>query len=142
MTSVYRWDGEISEEEEQQIVQRTTTEQAQRDLGEQWDLELPGDGELASEGPDGEAVAARSLRWQAARIAALCLAGALIIPTLLPHLPTRYVLDGLGAGGAGSARSTDGIRLSSELDLRRSLQSPSEEPVLRYTTTTASSTSS
>lgn len=83
---------------------------------------------------DGEAVAARSLRWQAARIAALCLAGALLIPAVLPHLPTRYVLDGLGTGGAGSARSTDGIRLSSELDLKRSLQSPSEEPVLRYTT--------
>lgn len=84
---------------------------------------------------DGEAVAARSLRWQAARIAAICLAGALLIPAALPHLPTRYVLDGLGAGGAGSARSTDGIRLSTELDLKRSLQSPSEEPVLRYTTT-------
>jgi sortase A len=30
------------------------TDQAQRDLGEQWSLELPGDGELASEGEDGE----------------------------------------------------------------------------------------
>ncbi|WEV78639.1 DUF3488 and transglutaminase-like domain-containing protein [Janibacter cremeus] len=83
---------------------------------------------------DGEALAARSLRWQAARISAICLVGALLIPAALPHLPTRYVLDGLGAGGAGSARSTDGIRLSTELDLRRSLRSPSEEPVLRYTT--------
>src|SRR5699024_3165274 len=76
----------------------------------------------------------RSLRWQAARLTVVCLAGALIVPTLLPHLPTRYVLDGLGAGGAGSARSTDGIRLSTQLDLRRSLTSQSEEPVLRYST--------
>lgn len=83
---------------------------------------------------DGEGIAARSLRWQAARISAVCLAGALLVPALLPHLPTRYVLDGLGAGGAGSGRSTDGIRLSTQLDLQRSLASPSEDPVLRYTT--------
>src|SRR5688572_22535163 len=31
------------------------TDQAQNDLGEQWNLELPGDGALASEGADGEA---------------------------------------------------------------------------------------
>ena len=32
------------------------TDQAQDDLGEQWDLELPDGGALASEGPDGDAL--------------------------------------------------------------------------------------
>lgn len=83
---------------------------------------------------DGQGVAERSLRWQAARVGAVCLAAAMLLPAVMPHLPTRYVLDGLGRGGAGSAGTTDGIRLSTELDLRRSLESPSEEPVLTYTT--------
>lgn len=103
--------------------------QSDRELRE-WTTAVP----LMRGTDDAEGVAERSLRWQAARLTVVCLGGALLIPALLPHLPTRYVLDGLGAGGAGSARSTDGIRLSTELDLKRSLESPSEEPVLRYTT--------
>ena len=83
---------------------------------------------------DGQGVAERSLRWQAARVAAVCLAAAMLLPAVMPHLPTRYVLDGLGRGGGGSAGTTDGIRLSTELDLKRSLESPSEDPVLTYTT--------
>ncbi|NYF97038.1 transglutaminaseTgpA domain-containing protein [Janibacter cremeus] len=103
--------------------------QHDRELRE-WMTAVP----LMRDSSDAEGVAERSLRWQAARLAAVCLAAAVLVPPALPHLPTRYVLDGLGAGGAGSARSTDGIRLSTELDLKRSLASPSEEPVLRYTT--------
>ncbi|WP_338751598.1 DUF3488 and transglutaminase-like domain-containing protein [Janibacter alittae] len=103
--------------------------QSDRELRE-WTTAVP----RMTGGSDVADVAERSSRWQAVQLTAVCLAGAVLIPAALPHLPTRYVLDGLGAGGAGSARSTDGIRLSTELDLKRSLTSPSEEPVLRYTT--------
>ena len=82
----------------------------------------------------GQGVAERSLRWQAARVAAVAVAVAMLLPAVMPHLPTRYLLDGLGTGGAGSAGTTDGIQLSTELDLKRSLESPSQEPVLTYTT--------
>lgn len=83
---------------------------------------------------DGQGVAERTLRWQAARVAAVCLAVAMLVPAAMPHMPTRYVLDGLGQGGSGTADSTDGIRLSTELDLKKSLEDPSDDPVLSYTT--------
>lgn len=102
--------------------------QADVDLRE-WTTSIP---RLGHE--DGQGVAERSMRWQAARVGAVCLAVAMLLPAVLPHLPTRYVLDGLGRGGAGSAGTTDGIRLSTELDLKRSLENPSQEPVLTYTT--------
>lgn len=102
--------------------------QSDIDLTE-WTTSIP----LLGQG-EGQGIAARSLRWQAARMSALCLAAAMVLPAVLPHLPTRYLLDGLGQGGAGSAGTTDGIRLSTELDLKRSLESPSQEPVLSYTT--------
>lgn len=80
---------------------------------------------------DGEGRASRAHSWQAARLAVVGLALALLVPLALPHLPTRYVLDGLGRGdGGGGVGAGDGIRLSTELDLRRSLRSPDEDPVL------------
>lgn len=69
---------------------------------------------------------------QALRVGALVLALAVLIPGMLPHLPQRYVLDGLGRGGIGNGGGT--IQLSDELALKESLESPSTEPVLRYTT--------
>lgn len=83
---------------------------------------------------DGQGVAERSLRWEAGRIAAVCLAVAMLVPAAMPHMPTRYVLDGLGQGGSGAASGTDGIRLATELDLKKSLEDPSDDPVLSYTT--------
>ncbi|KRE38349.1 hypothetical protein ASG73_05200 [Janibacter sp. Soil728] len=82
---------------------------------------------------DGDGIASRSHRWQAARVGAFALVAAVAVATFVPHLPPRYVLDGLGRGGGGAGGGA-GLRLSSELDLRRSLESPSEVPVLRYTT--------
>jgi transglutaminase-like putative cysteine protease len=61
---------------------------------------------------------------------------AMALPALLPHLPTTFLADGLGR--ADSARGASGagtIRLTSTLDLTRSLANPSQEPVLSYTTT-------
>lgn len=82
---------------------------------------------------DGEEVTARSHRWQAVRLGGFALAAAVVVTTFIPHMPTRYVLDGLGRGGGGAGTS-EGIRLSTELDLKRSLESPSQVPVMRYTT--------
>ncbi|SMC58848.1 transglutaminase family protein [Janibacter indicus] len=81
---------------------------------------------------DGEDIAGRSHRWQAARLGAFALVAAVAAATFVPHLPTRYVLDGLGRS-QGGATTGSGVRLATALDLRRSLESPSEAPVLTYT---------
>lgn len=94
-----------------------------------WATSIP----LMAQG-DGDDVAARSHRWQAARVGALALVVAVAVATFVPHLPTRYVLDGLGRSGGSSGAGGARMRLSTELDLRRSLESPSQVPVLRYTT--------
>lgn len=93
-----------------------------------WATSIP----LMAQG-DGDEVASRSHRWQAARVGAFAVVVAVAVATFVPHLPTRYVLDGLGRGGGGAGGAA-GLRLSTELDLRRSLESPSQTPVLRYTT--------
>src|SRR5699024_9666879 len=51
-----------------------------------------------------------------------------------PHMPTRFLLDGLGraADGVGGSGSTT---IDSTIDLAESLRGQSQEPVLRYTTT-------
>jgi hypothetical protein len=62
---------------------------------------------------------------------------AVVLPTVLPHLPTTFLADGLGRSensrGAGGA-----VSLNTTLDLRRSLEDQSQTPVLTYTTTAAS----
>lgn len=82
---------------------------------------------------DGQQSATRAHRWQAVRLGAVAIAGAVAVTTVVPHMPTRFVLDGLGRRGVG-AGDGNGIRLSTQLDLRRSLESPSQTPILRYTT--------
>lgn len=89
---------------------------------------------LSRAGRDGESSASSALTRQAAVLGAMALAAALVVPLLAPHLPTRYVLDGLGGGGGDGLGSGQGIRLSTELDLRRSLENPSTDPVLTYRT--------
>lgn len=83
---------------------------------------------------DAQGDAERSLRWQAVRVSAVGLAIAMLVPAAMPHMPTRYVLDGMGRGGSGAGQDTDGIRLATDLDLKKSLEDPSEDPVLTYTT--------
>lgn len=83
--------------------------------------------------PEG-AVTERSPAQQghaALQVGVVAVAAAVLLTGLLPQLPERYVLDGLGRGGSGFG-SSGSVRLSTELDLRRSLQDPSTEPVLRY----------
>lgn len=58
---------------------------------------------------------------------------AALIAALLPHMPTRFLLDGLGraADGVGGSGATT---ITSTVDLARSLEGRSEDPVLEYTT--------
>lgn len=64
------------------------------------------------------------------------LALAVILPMVVPHLPTTFIADGLGrsdnARGGGSA-----VTLNTTVDLRRSLEDQSQTPVIRYTTSTS-----
>jgi transglutaminase-like putative cysteine protease len=79
------------------------------------------------------ASAMRALTGGAARLGALAVVAALIVPILVPHLPPRYLTDGLGrspgSGGVGTVGFNDTI------DLRNSLVNSDETPILRYTST-------
>ncbi|HQV83031.1 MAG TPA: transglutaminaseTgpA domain-containing protein [Ornithinibacter sp.] len=63
------------------------------------------------------------------------LAAAVVVPALVPHLPTTFIADGLGqssdarGGGPGS-----NVQLSSTVDIARDLESRSDAPVLRFRT--------
>jgi transglutaminase-like putative cysteine protease len=65
------------------------------------------------------------------------LAAAVILPVVIPHLPTRYLIDGLGRSSSATGFSDGQIGLRSTLDLTKSLQNPSKSPVLSYTTNAA-----
>lgn len=70
-------------------------------------------------------------------LSAATLALAVVLPMVVPHLPTTFIADGLGrsdnARGGGGA-----VTLNTTIDLRRSLESQSQSPVLSYTTTATS----
>jgi len=62
------------------------------------------------------------------------LALAVVMPMIVPHLPTTFIADGLGrsdnARGGG-----DSVTLNTTVDLLRSLEDQSQSPVLSYSTT-------
>ncbi|HYN68513.1 MAG TPA: DUF3488 and transglutaminase-like domain-containing protein [Ornithinibacter sp.] len=63
------------------------------------------------------------------------LAAAIVLPGLIPHLPTTFLADGLGrsANGRGGTGST--VRLATSVDIARDLGSRSTDPVFRYRST-------
>lgn len=63
------------------------------------------------------------------------LALAVVLPMVVPHLPTTYLAEGLGRSDDG--RGGGAVRLNTTLDLRRSLASLSQETVIRYTTSSS-----
>lgn len=65
------------------------------------------------------------------------LAAAIVVPVVIPHFPTRYLIDGLGRSSGATGFSDGQIGLKSTLDLTKSLTSPSKAPVLSYTTNAA-----
>jgi len=80
-----------------------------------------------------DASALRALTGGAARLGALALLAALVLPSVIYHFPPRYLTDGLGrstgSGGVGTVGFNDTI------DLRNKLVSSDQTPILRYTTT-------
>ncbi|WP_156996554.1 transglutaminase TgpA family protein [Knoellia aerolata] len=83
------------------------------------------------EGPDpvlGVAGTARLLGVSA-------LALAIVLPMVVPHLPTTFLADGLGR--ADGSRGGGAVSLNTTVDLRRSLESQSQAPVVTYSTTTS-----
>jgi len=68
------------------------------------------------------------------------LAAAVVLPVVTPHLPTRYLVDGLGRATDSTGFSDGQIGLNSTLDLTRSLEDRSQSPVLSYTTTATTPT--
>lgn len=66
-------------------------------------------------------------------VAVAAVISAMLVAALLPHMPTRFLLDGLGraadgVGGSGAATIT------STVDLAQSLEGQSQRTVLEYTT--------
>jgi transglutaminase-like putative cysteine protease len=64
---------------------------------------------------------------------------AVVVPAVVPHLPTRYILDGLGRGDSSVGRGGR-VGLNSIVDLTRSLQSGDDNIALTYRTSAPSST--
>ncbi len=58
---------------------------------------------------------------------------AVVIPAVIPHLPTRYILDGLGRSD-GSIGREGRVGFNSTVDLTRSLQSGDDNIVVTYRT--------
>ena len=69
-------------------------------------------------------------------VGVVALAVAVVLPGLVPHFPTTFLADGLGRSANGRGGSGSEVLLASSLDIARNLGSRSNEPVLRYTTTT------
>ena len=95
-----------------------------------WGTAVPRSGD--GEGPDpvlGVAGTARLLGVSA-------LALAVVLPMVVPHLPTTFLADGLGRAD-GARGGGDAVSLNSTIDLKRSLESQSQAPVITYTTTTS-----
>ncbi|MEP6650601.1 MAG: DUF3488 and transglutaminase-like domain-containing protein, partial [Lapillicoccus sp.] len=62
---------------------------------------------------------------------------AILLPAVIPHLPTRYILDGLGRSD-GSLGRGGRVGFNSTVDLTRSLQSGDDNIVITYRTSAPS----
>ncbi len=70
----------------------------------------------------------------ARQLGVVALVAAVALPAILPHLPTRFILDGVGHSDTAVGRGGR-VGFNSTLDLTRSLQDGTQNPVLTYRTT-------
>lgn len=84
--------------------------------------------------PEDQDTIVEEVAKSARRTGSLVLVGALIATALIPHLPTRYLIDGLGRGGIGGPGAGGTVGLSSTLDVSRSLSAGASGVVLRFRT--------
>ncbi|MGL5931083.1 MAG: transglutaminaseTgpA domain-containing protein [Dermatophilaceae bacterium] len=68
-------------------------------------------------------------------VGATALAAAVVVPTVIPHLPTTFLADGLGTSDNGRGGGGGEVRLSTSIDIARDLGDRSTDPVLVYRTT-------
>ena len=87
--------------------------------------------------PRSEDQAATGLGSRTVSLGIIGLVTALVVGAIVPHLPTRFFLDGL-ADGAGGRAGGSRIGYSSTLDVSRSLRSGDTAELLRYRTTAQS----
>lgn len=87
--------------------------------------------------PRSEDQATTGLGTRTSTLGVIGLVAALVVGAVLPHLPTRYVLDGL-AEGVGGRGGSSRVGYSSTLDVGRSLRSGDTAELLRYRTTALS----
>ncbi len=81
------------------------------------------------------AEATRGFVHAARVLGAAAVVAALLVPTVTPHLPTRFLVGGLGRTESGTGPSGSGeLRLSTAIDLSRNLRSQSTRTVLSYRT--------
>ncbi len=71
----------------------------------------------------------------ARRLGFVALVAAVVLPAVVPHLQTRYILDGLGRADSSVGRGGR-VGFNSTLDLTRSLQDGAANPVLTFRSTT------
>ena len=83
---------------------------------------------------DTESEAVGSFGQVGRQLGALALVAAIVLPAVIPHMPTRYILDGLGRDDTSLGRGGR-VGFSDTLDLSRSLRSGAENVVLTYRTT-------
>jgi len=60
---------------------------------------------------------------------------AILLPTVVPHLPTTFIADGLGR--TDNARGGGAVSLNTTVDLRKSLDDQSQSPVINYSTSSS-----
>ncbi|MER7074094.1 DUF3488 and transglutaminase-like domain-containing protein [Terrabacter sp. NPDC000476] len=77
--------------------------------------------------------ALRSFTAGALKLGAVGVVVAVLVPTVIPHFPPRYLTEGLGRTTGGGGEGTVGF--NDTLDLSRSLNDQDQTPVLSYTTT-------
>jgi len=70
----------------------------------------------------------------ARQLGVVALVAAVALPAILPHLQTRFILDGVGHSDTAVGRGGR-VGFNSTLDLTRSLQDGTQNPVLTYRTT-------
>ena len=77
--------------------------------------------------------ALRSFSSGAVRLGMIAVLAAVVIPSLVPHFPPRYLTEGLGrSAGSGDSRT---VGFNDTVDLTQSLLSTDQSPVIRYTST-------
>ncbi len=86
-----------------------------------------------SQSPAAEAKARLGFGAAARRLGVTAVLLALAVPAVLPHLPTRFLLDGLARGTAEAGTAKVGY--SSTLDVSRSLEAGDTTEILTFTTT-------